>query len=79
MVKNNNNRKLTKLRDGVCELFAVDGSDLDRNVVGVGHFHPVVDDPVPVRRLAHRCPHPVALNGYLIGWDSVATFIKPWL
>ena len=61
---------LTQLWDGVGELFSVDGSDPDRDVVGVGHFHPVTQHPVPVAGLGHRCPHPVPFDGHLIGGNS---------
>ena len=61
---------LTQLWNGVGELFSVDGSDPDRDVVGVGHFHPVTQHPVPVAGLGHRFPHPVPLDGHFVGGNS---------
>ena len=61
---------LTQLWNGVGKLFSVDGSDLDRDVVGVGHFHPVTQHPVPVAGLGHLCPHPVPFDGHFVGGNS---------
>ena len=61
---------ITQLRNGVGELFPVDGGDPDRNVVGVGHFHPVAKHPVPVTGLGHLGPHPVSFDGHLVGGNS---------
>ena len=64
--------ELTKTRNGICELFTVDGSDPDRDVIGVGHFHPVIQHPVAVTGLGHCLPHPVAFDGHLVGGNSTA-------